>query len=1045
MSGPDELSLRILGPLQIVYAGVQVPLPPRQQASLLALLLAREGRPTDVSTLVELIWGHDAPASAVNSLQKYVGTLRRIMQPGLPARDPGTYLRRERHGYLIAAGPGTLDLARFRELVSHAASLLADGRPEAALDAYTEGLGLWRGPVAEGLRNDGTAAASVFAALDGDFLDTCVRASELATSLGRPDRVLRALRMAAAMAPLNEAVHAGLIVSLAAAGQQAEALVVFGTVRARIAEELGVQPGPALSAAHRRVLTGNLTPVTPARSPRPARTDGGLVGRGAELAALRQAVEAALGGASGLVLVEGEPGSGKTRLLEEIAGEAGRLGSLAVWGRCLGGDGTPSMWPWVQVVRTLLAELPATDRTRWLSGELRRLTASPGDEQPDQGTRFRLFEQVVAVIGEVSGRRPVLLLIDDLQWADAASLRLFGHLAARLPRRAVVVGALRDRTPDPGSELTRVLALASRTPRYRRIHLGALDLAATGELVRRDTGQVPGPEVVRAIHLRTAGNPFFVRELTRLLADGGDLTAEATARAKVPSTVRDVVGNRLAGLDDAARDLLRIAALIGRDVDIRLLADVAGVGVPACLDLTERLENAGLLRLDRDSSLFLHFKHDLVRESVVAATPSPLAAELHLRIADALERSGPDDEVAESLAHHLLAAGPLAGRARTATALLHSGRHAAAKSALEVATDRLEAAAETARSASEPELELSALSRLTAVAGMRAGYHSSAPERLERAERLARELGREREATAFLFSRRAAYSQAARLDLSGRLARQLLDDGSASADPVVRAYGYQAWGIHQWDLGNVGEAYRHLSRTDGDNGDGRRSEQPLRYDLGLLSAGILAETTALHGDVPAARALLDDLEAAAGDDPYAITVVTSFAARVAALAGNPAWALAAAGRGIAADPGHSYTFFGAYLRLARYWARAVTGDASAAPAAERLVAAVLLDPPRSNLHTWYALCGEMWLESGRPAESARALNEADRFLDAHGQRYAEGLLLLLRARHRHARGEPLPAVRAAAEHARALSIAREAHLFAHRAAGFLATLPEAGG
>jgi DNA-binding SARP family transcriptional activator/tetratricopeptide (TPR) repeat protein len=1015
----DGLSLWILGPLRIWHDGAEVPIPPRHQAHLLALLLARQGRPTSIAELVDLLWQHEPPVSAVNALHRYVGALRRLLQPGLPARASGSYLMRRGSGYLIEAGPRISDLAAFRELVGTAAASLAD--PDAALDAYVRGLRLWNGPAGDGLRRE-AAVASVFAALDSEFLAACRAAADLARSQGRPEVVLRALGLAAAMAPLDEPVHASLIATLGAAGQQSEALSVFSAVRRRLVEELGVEPGPELREAHHRVLAESAAPVAvPAAA-------GVFVGRAAELTAMRQSVGAAIDGATGLVLVDGEPGGGKTRLLEEAAEQARRRGVLAVWGRCLDGAGTPSMWPWIQALPAILAELPAAAGAERAAGELRRLTASPSPAAPDQGTRFRLFEQVVAVVGEVAATRPVLLIVDDLQWADVASLELFGHLANRLPGRTVLVGAFRDRAPAPGSELVRLLA----TPGLRRIRLGPLSPAEVTDLLREETGRQPGPAVVRGIHARTAGNPFFVRELSRFVTENGALAPE------VPASVRDVVRDRMDGLDDDARELLQVAAFIGRDVDPALLAAVAGVDVPACLARAEPLDALGLLGPAAGPPITLRFAHDLVREAIAETTPSPGAGHLHLRIADALERVDPGGVGVERLAHHLWSAGPLADPARTAGALLRAGDRAASKSALEAAARHLGSAARVARTAGLAELELAALTRLTAVAGMRAGYHSSAPDMLQRAERLARALGRHREATDLLFSRRAAHSQAAQLDVSGRLARRLFDQGNASDDPVVRAYGLHAWGIHQWDIGQVGEAFRHLNQLSRVMGDDRgpRGEQPLRYDLRLMSAGMLAETTALHGDVRTARSMLDALMAQAGDDPYAITVAASFAARTAALAGDPVWARAASDRGIAADPGFSYTFFGTYLRLARCWAAALTGSdpAEAAAEAEATIAAMLLDPPRSNLHTWYALLAEMWLAAGRLDKTAEALDRAGHFLDAHGQRYAEGLLLLMRARLLHARGEPAATVRAAAERARALAGEREAHLFARRAA-----------
>ncbi|GAA2554663.1 hypothetical protein GCM10010435_26460 [Winogradskya consettensis] len=1001
--------LRILGPLRVWHDDAGAVALTGQPAYLLALLLAREDRPLTTAELIDLIWGDAAPTSALNILHKYIGALRRLLEPELPARDPGSYLLRRGTGYLLTAGPETLDLAAFRAHVRLAEAAVTAGRTAAALDAYVDALELWHGPAGDGLDR-----GSAFAALNDDFLSTCVAAAGLAVSMGGPQRILRALRLAAAMAPLNEPVQASLITTLAAAGKRAEALSTFAAVQARLIEELGIDPGPELLAAQQGVQAAD--------------TDGVLVGRAAELGVLRQALDAAAGGASRLVLVEGEPGGGKTRLLQESAREAEGRGVVVAWGRCLHGDGMPAMWPWVQAVGSVLDALPATARDSRIAGELGRIVAPPAESPaltpPDEGTQFRLFEQVVAAIGEVAAARTVLLVIDDLQWADIASLRLFEHLATRLPRGTVVVGAFRDRAPAPDARLARILAID-----HGRIPVEPLSRSEVGALVRHETGADPDPETVRDIHTRTAGNPFFVRELSRLLTD------DTAIRTRVPSTVRDIVRERMTGLDPDTERLLRIAALLGPDLDISLLADAAGLDSGTCHARMGTLRAAGLLTPFR-------FTHDLVRESVADMIPRHLATRLHLRIAAALEHADRDDD--ERLAHHLWSAGPLADPARTAAALIRAGHHAAAKSAFESAERHLQSAAGIARTAGLAEVELTALSQLAMVAGMRSGYSAAAPGLLKRAEHLARGLGRERQATEFLFSRRAAHSQAAQLDHSRRLAHRMLRQGETSGDPVVRAYGLHAWGIHQWDTGNVGEAFRYLSQSNRAMLDdlARRDDHPLRHDLRLMSAGMLAETTALHGDVAAARALLDTLETVAGGDPYAVTVRTAFSARIAAMAADPAWALRAAERGIAEDPGFSYTFFGAYLRLARSWARAMTGDdpAGAATEAETVITTVLLDPPRSNVATWYALLAEMWLAAGRPDDAAHALDRAGEFLDAHGQRYAEGLLLLLRAELLLARGEPVAVVRAAAERARARSLESEAHLFARRADTLLAGL-----
>ncbi|MDP9794577.1 DNA-binding SARP family transcriptional activator [Catenuloplanes nepalensis] len=242
----SELNLRLLGPLRVWRGDVELDPGPRQQAYLLALLVARAGAPVSVSELIGLIWDDDAPASAVNIVQKYLGALRRVLEPGLPSRAAGSYLVRHGAGYRFTAPPGTLDVATFRELVATARA----SAPDLALDRYARALELWRGPAADGLA-PGPRAMPVFAALDDEFLDACVTAARLAVAADRPERVLRPLRLAASLAPLHERVQAGLVAVLGAAGRRAEAVSVYREVRARLDDELGVEPGPVLRDTYR--------------------------------------------------------------------------------------------------------------------------------------------------------------------------------------------------------------------------------------------------------------------------------------------------------------------------------------------------------------------------------------------------------------------------------------------------------------------------------------------------------------------------------------------------------------------------------------------------------------------------------------------------------------------------------------------------------------------------------------------------------------------------------------------------------------------------
>lgn len=1061
-SEPTRTGLRfqILGPLRVWREGVEVSAGPRQQAHLLAVLLAREGRPTSTSELIDLIWDDEAPASAVNVIHKYIGALRRLLEPTLRTRGAGSYLLRRANGYLCAAGPGSLDLSDFRRLVASASVQMEERRSDAALDLLIEALALWQGPAGDGID---LASRAIFDTLNAEFCDTAATAAELAVTLGRPACVLAPLRLAAAMAPFHEPVQAGLVTALGADGQQAAALSLFRVVRTRLAEDLGIEPGHALTEAHQRVLRQDLGPpvhsageVSPAprQVPVPAPSQTGdaparrLVGRTEELAVLRQAVKRAQGGECGLAVLEGEPGVGKTALLEHITEKACQDGALVVWSHCQDGD-APSMWPWVQVVEAVSRRLAPAAKDEWFAGELGVLIAPLGEMQegrtkPDNISQFRLFEKVATLLDEVAAQRPLILVFDDLQWADTASLRLLAYLVSRIPKGALILAALRDRAPTPDGELAKTLAAMSRVPGHRRLPVSPLSLSEVAELIRLETGHRPSAATVRSVFARTDGNPFFVQELSRLLSGDGELDESLAGQPEVPSTVRDVVLDLVSGLDAAAEELLQLAALIGRHVDLGLLARAAHLDIQTCLGHLEAVEALGLLSSGTGDPFSRRFVHDLVRESISATIPPQRTMRLHLRIADALHDESVADSGVERLAHHLWLAGPLGDPTRTIPVLIRAGRRAAAKTALDTAERALRSAVQVAQTANLVELELAALSELITVVGMSSPHGVAAMELLERAEALAHSTGRHEEAAVLLYSRWMALAYSAQYSRGETIARRLLEQGNASGITVVRALGLQAWGLQQAAVGNIGDAYRYLSEASHSLliVPAPREDDVVWYAQQLSALGLLAEMTAVHGDVAGAHDLLDRLEVIAGEDPFKITVWATHSVRIASVVGDADWALAVTKKGIAADPDLSFGFFGMYQRLARSWALAMAGRDSSDSAAQvqRLITEHLLDPPRSDIATWYGLLAEIRLSEGAFEEAAAALDLADDALDKYGQRYSEGLILLMRARLLHAQHQPLSEIKRAAESARNLSVSREAHLFAHRADAFLQSL-----
>lgn len=1056
---------RLLGGLQVIDGSGPVDLGTRKQRAVLAALLLGEGQVLSVGRLIEVLWGDEPPDRPEVSLQSYVSALRRVLEPDRAPRSAASVLVTRGAGYAVVTDRDQVDVLRFTDLVEDARHRQAAGDLPGADEALRRALSGYGTllPEFEGEEFRDSAAHHLerlrTAALEMSY--------EVRLAMGEHRLLVSDLETAVRDHPLNEGMWALLALARYRAGRQAEALSAVADCRRILAEEIGVDPGPRLRKLEADILAH--APHLDAPEPAPTEVEhreaqrpvspggaGLLVGRDEELTVLEQALAEAAGGGHRVVLVEGEPGAGKTRLLEEASTAAAERGLTVVWGRCLDGGVAPAMWPWVQAVGQLLDRLDPTAREQWLAGELGHLLDPRGSDEAsvtaiaDSGAQFRMFELVAGVAEETGALAPVLLVIDDLQWADPASLQLFEHLAGRLRHHTVLVGALRDRAPTPNEQLTRTLAAISRLPGQHRLRLGPLAPDEVAALVAEETGREPDTSVARMIRERTGGNPFFVRELARLLRDAGELGANGLPAHAVPSGVRDVVRDRMSGLGAEARSLLQIAAVIGREVDITLLAGAASLDVHRCLELLEPVEELGLMSPTPRDPFSFQFAHDLVRESVAEATPTARTARLHLDVADAIEeRPGRDPAAAaERLAHHLWSAGPLADRERTAVALVSAGRRALGKNAYVTAESHFRSAVELARSAGLDQLELDALIMLNSVMGVRLGYVGAVPEYLARAEDLARRTGQERLAADMLYSRWAAYSQGLRLQLSGPLAERLRDLGASTDDPVLQMYGGHAWGIHQWDLGNIGEAFRSLSKVDADirqHVDSSEDNAALRYDLYLLSPAFLGSLTALHGDVQAGRALYDWMERELTAEPYGLTVWAAFASTTASEAGEAGWALEVARRGIEADPEFTFVFLGTYTRVGYWWARAVLGDdpVRAAGEIEALIDSIPIDPPRSGIARCYMLLADAELSAGRPERAGAALDRAEWCLDAYGQRTAEPLIMLTRARWLLATGHDLAAVRDLVDRARRLAVEREAFLFVRRADELEATLPVA--
>ncbi|SOE06845.1 AfsR/SARP family transcriptional regulator [Streptomyces sp. Ag109_G2-15] len=371
------MRFEVLGSLRVVRGETELDLGFPQQRALLGLLLVHTGRSVRMSEIVDVLWPGQPPASARNVVRRYVGALRRLLEPELPPRAPGRRLLTRTGGYLLEADTDEVDLLCFRDLTRQGMRAAATGRPEEAVRHFADALALWRGPVATGIA-EATRAHLHFSAVEREFVRTAQMAADAALLCGRSEQVLPALRRAAVLEPLDEALHARLVLSLAARGLQAEALTAYEDVRRDLAAQLGVPPGPELGAAHARVLrqevrpAGRDAPPVRRRSPepfvRPAQLPPDLAvftGRGTELETLNALADAtaATDGVPATVLISGMAGIGKTALAVHSAHRAADRfpdGQLHVE---LGGfDPRRSALEPAEALRQLLAALGVTAR-----------------------------------------------------------------------------------------------------------------------------------------------------------------------------------------------------------------------------------------------------------------------------------------------------------------------------------------------------------------------------------------------------------------------------------------------------------------------------------------------------------------------------------------------------------------------------------------------------------------------------------------------------------------------------------------------------------
>jgi len=536
---------------------------------------------------------------------------------------------------------------------------------------------------------------------------------------------------------------------------------------------------------------------------RRAARGAGPVGRDDVLAQLRGVVDGAVTGPGRLLLLAGEAGIGKTTMLTAAARYAESRGVRAAWGWGYPDAGAPAYWPWVQVMRTLGLDMP------WPShADSAALADAPAAD------RFQLFDDVTSALLAESRIQPLLVLLDDLQWADPPSQLLLDFLARRLPAgAAAVVGSYRDVDPAPGPVLA---ALAARTV---VLPLTGLTAGAVTELIAGIVGEQRAASVAADVHRRSGGNPFFAQQVSWLLEAGQD---------GVPPGVQEALGRRLASLPAACATVLRIAAVAGQQFPADLVAAAAGQPPEVVAEALTGALRARVVSAEGPGSY--RFAHDLFREYAYGQLGAADRAALHQRIGRQLETQrarGGDVSLAELARHFVQAdpASPAAGQYCVAAAQEAAGR-LAYEDAARHWEQALRVVGEGSPAAAGLLLELAGAQR-------RAGNGQAASR---------------------------AYLRAAEVARAGPDAHAL-----AEAALGVAAMGGRAWFPPAEVVALLAGA---LDMLPADPADGRGT----RLRLQVMAS--LARVLAWHGlDLPRARALAAEAVAAAraGGDPVTLT------------------------------------------------------------------------------------------------------------------------------------------------------------------------------
>jgi DNA-binding SARP family transcriptional activator/predicted ATPase len=996
-----RLTLQVLGGFAMRRdSGPAVRLPRRKAEALLTYLALPPGRAHPRDKLATLLWGDTGEDQARQSLRQALAALRQALP-----RKPRPVLLADHDTVALDAAAVDVDAHTFERRC-------ASSRAE----DLERGLALYQGDLLDGIRVTGAAfddwVRAERARLRQLAQDGLARLLALQTRVADTERAIQTASRLLALDPLQEPVHRALMRLYARQGRRAAALRQYQLCVDGLQRELRAEPEAETRRVYREILhrepfrraavngPRDRSPARPAaRVPNLPVPESRLIGRTAEMARLREAWIAARRGQGRVVIVVGEAGIGKSRLLVEVAAEASEHGGRVLVGRCHESEQILPFGPWVDAFRSghVLADASIRDglASTWRA-EIARLLpefAEPGLPAPTDD-RLRLFESVALLVERLAATQPTVVMLEDAHWGDEMSLRLLAFVGRRIAgARVLLIVTVREEEPASAEVVRLAGDELARERHCESLTLTPLSRADTEALVRALAR--PGADAAQ-VWSASDGNPFLAVETLRALQE----TGAADSGPVVAPRIREVIAQRLDRLSAPSRELVEVASVIGRDFDFVLLQRAASVDERDAARGVEELVRRRVMRVVGER---FDFAHDRIREVAVSRLLPPRRSLVHREIARAMEElyaADLDPHYAALAAHYRHGEAWL----KALTYLHLAGTQALTRSASAEAIGHFSRGIELlSRLPDTPVLSRQALMLYTGLGAARQMAQGLAAPEVEHAYTQAYELsqrvGDTPELVPVLYGLWRFYRGRSDLGTAREIGETLLRMAQQSPDPALAVIARYPLGVTSLWRGEIAAARQHLAEVPFTAHQFRGPAFRMGPDLGVAGGGHTALTWWFLGYPDRAASRMGEALALASDlsHSYSVASARCFAACICQLRRDVPGAREHAAAAVALAKEQNFPYWAAWGACFDGWALVMQdGGAEGMTQLRGAIADFRATGAAVSVPLLCTLLAEVAIHLDRADVALGALNEAQTLMERHDERLCEAEIHRLR-------------------------------------------------